>query len=114
MQVGMGLLKWSRELYLCNCMHSLFVEQQEYATPSISNTHAHTLSCEQDFEWSPSEPILVAYTAEEHNMPARIVLVMVPERTEIRQKNLFNVSDVSIFWHPQVRESTEVLRWPWV
>jgi len=56
----------------------------------------------QDFEWSPSEPILVAYTAEEHNMPARIVLVKVPERTEIRQKNLFNVSDVSIFWHPQV------------
>ncbi len=35
-------------------------------------------------------------------MPARIVLVKVPERTEIRQKNLFNVSDVSIFWHPQV------------
>ncbi|KAF5831983.1 eukaryotic initiation factor [Dunaliella salina] len=54
-----------------------------------------------DFEWSPSEPILVAYTAEEHNMPARIVLVKIPERSEIRQKNLFNVSDVSIFWHPQ-------------
>lgn len=24
-----------------------------------------------------------------------------PDRTEVRQKNLFSVSDVKIFWHPQ-------------
>ena len=42
-------------------------------------------------------------------MPARIVLVKVPERTEIRQKNLFSVSDVNIFWHPQVRPALPLL-----
>lgn len=46
----------------------------------------------QDFLWSPSEAIISAYTAEQGNLPARIVLVKIPERTEIRQKNLFSVS----------------------
>lgn len=54
-----------------------------------------------DFEWSPSEPVLAAYTSEQGNLPARITLVKIPERNEMRQKNLFNVSDVKIFWHPQ-------------
>jgi hypothetical protein len=55
----------------------------------------------QDFEWSPSDPILAAYTTEQNQLPARIVLVKLPERTEIRQKNLFSVSDIRISWHPQ-------------
>jgi uncharacterized protein with WD repeat len=46
----------------------------------------------QDFEWSPSEPVLAAYSVEQGNQPARIVLVKIPERTEMRQKNMLNVS----------------------
>lgn len=50
--------------------------------------------CVQDFAWSPAEPILCAYQAEQSggNLPARISLVRVPDRTELRQKNLFSVS----------------------
>mmetsp|Transcript_40368 Transcript_40368/g.89637 ORF Transcript_40368/g.89637 Transcript_40368/m.89637 type:complete len:721 (+) Transcript_40368:71-2233(+) len=55
----------------------------------------------QDFEWSPSEPILAAYTVEQGSQPARIVLVKIPERTEIRQKQLYSVSEIKLFWHPQ-------------
>jgi len=54
-----------------------------------------------DFEWSPSEPLLAAYTSEQGDLPARIQLVRFPERKDVRQKNLFNVSDVRICWHPQ-------------
>lgn len=64
-------------------------------------THQPTFLVLQDFEFSPSDPILAAYTAEQNQMPARIALVKLPERTEVRQKNLFSVSDVRIFWHPQ-------------
>jgi translation initiation factor 3 subunit B len=35
------------------------------------------------------------------NLPARISLISFPERTELRQKNLFSVADVQMFWHPQ-------------
>lgn len=45
-----------------------------------------------DFEWSPSEPLLAAYAREEGNSPARIALIRMPDRTEVRQKNLFSVS----------------------
>jgi hypothetical protein len=34
----------------------------------------------QDFEWSPAEPVIAAYTAEQNQMPARIVLIRIPDR----------------------------------
>jgi translation initiation factor 3 subunit B len=35
------------------------------------------------------------------NLPARISLLRMPDRAELRQKNLFSVADVQMFWHPQ-------------
>lgn len=48
----------------------------------------------QDFEWSPAEPILCAFQTEQSNgnLPARISLIRIPDRVELRQKNLFSVS----------------------
>ncbi|CAK0783331.1 hypothetical protein CVIRNUC_006530 [Coccomyxa viridis] len=56
-----------------------------------------------EFAWSPSQPILCAYQTEQAggNLPARISLIGFPEKTELRQKNLFSVSDVRLYWHPQ-------------
>ncbi len=47
-----------------------------------------------EFAWSPSQPILCAYQTEQAggNLPARISLIGFPEKTELRQKNLFSVS----------------------
>lgn len=53
------------------------------------------------FEWSPSEPLMSIYHREsqEGNIPAKISLMKLPERKEIRQKNLFNVSSKLILRH---------------
>jgi translation initiation factor 3 subunit B len=61
------------------------------------------LDAVQDFSWSPADPILCAYQVEQGggNLPARLSLMAFPERTELRQKNLFSVADVQMFWHPQ-------------
>lgn len=61
------------------------------------------LDAVQDFMWSPADPILCAYQTEQAggNLPARISLISFPDRKELRQKNLFSVSDVRMFWHPQ-------------
>jgi hypothetical protein len=56
----------------------------------------------QDFEWSPAEPLLAAYTQEVGDRPANISIIRIPERSAVRSKQLFNVSDTKIFWHPQV------------
>jgi translation initiation factor 3 subunit B len=57
----------------------------------------------EDFLWSPAEAILAVYQPEANagNTPARVSLWAIPSRKEIRQKQLFNVSDVKMFWHPQ-------------
>jgi uncharacterized protein with WD repeat len=46
----------------------------------------------QDFEWSPAEALLAAYTQEVGDRPANITLYRIPERTSVRSKQLFNVS----------------------
>jgi translation initiation factor 3 subunit B len=54
-----------------------------------------------DFEWSPAEPLLAVYTAESGQTPARVALMRIPDKTELRQKNMYSVSDAKIHWHPQ-------------
>ena len=57
----------------------------------------------QDFCWSPCAPVMAVYQVESAggNLPARISLLRMPDRVELRQKNLFSVADVQMFWHPQ-------------
>ena len=35
------------------------------------------------------------------NQPAKVVLVELPSRVELRQKNLFSVADLRMTWHDQ-------------
>jgi translation initiation factor 3 subunit B len=74
-----------------------------YETPEMTQLDKKDLKLDgvQDFEWSPSEPLLAAYTQEVGDRPANITVIRIPERTNVRSKQLFNVSDVKIFWHPQ-------------
>ena len=57
-----------------------------------------------DFEWSPAEPILCAFQTEQAdgNLPARISLIRMPDRVELRQKNLFSVSGGQPRLTPQI------------
>lgn len=50
------------------------------------------LPASQDFEWSPAEPLLAAYTQEVGDRPANITVIRIPDRTNVRSKQLFNVS----------------------
>lgn len=76
-----------------------------YEAPEMVLLDKKSLKLEgiQDFEWSPAADILCAYQSEQAggNLPARISLISLPDRTELRQKNLFSVSEVRVYWHPQ-------------
>jgi len=56
----------------------------------------------KEFKWSPSQNVIAAYVPgqETGQTPARIVLIEVPSRKEIRQKNLFSVAEIAMYWHP--------------
>ncbi|VVD05701.1 unnamed protein product [Leptidea sinapis] len=52
----------------------------------------------RDFAWSPTDTVLAYWVAEEKDVPARVTLLELPNRTEIRSKNLFSVADCKIHW----------------
>lgn len=60
----------------------------------------------QDFAWSPTDSIMCAYQSEQAggNLPARLSLIKLPERQELRQKNLFSVSGESLSAAATARE----------
>ncbi|KAE9456073.1 hypothetical protein C3L33_12014, partial [Rhododendron williamsianum] len=53
-----------------------------------------------DISWSPTDPILALFVPElgEGNQPARVSLIQIPGKDELRQKNLFSVSDCKMYW----------------
>ena len=86
-----------------------------YQAPEMGLLDKRSIKLEgiQEFQWSPSEPLIAAYTTEQGNLPARVVLIKVPERTEVRQKNLFSVSgECGERSHPSRRGGTKGLWWP--
>jgi len=54
------------------------------------------------FAWSPTTPNLLAiWTPEEGQSPARVLLLEMPSRRELRQKALYSVANIELIWHPQ-------------
>jgi len=55
----------------------------------------------RQFLWSPSDNIVSLWVPEHTNNPAKVVLMELPSRKEVRQKNLFSVADLRMQWHDQ-------------
>ncbi|KAL4518998.1 hypothetical protein Ndes2526A_g00106 [Nannochloris sp. 'desiccata'] len=74
-----------------------------YSAPDMGLLDKKSIKAEgvHAFEWSPSDAVLCAYQEEKGNLPARVVLVQIPNKEELRAKNLFSVADVRMAWHPQ-------------
>eukprot|EP00850_Spirogloea_muscicola_P016935 SM000141S00879 [mRNA] locus=s141:121775:136794:- [translate_table: standard] len=72
----------------------------ETETMSLLDKKSVKVDNVQDFCWSPAEPLLAMYVPEAGggNQPARVSLMSIPSREELRQKNLFSVSECRMFW----------------
>jgi len=55
----------------------------------------------RQFLWSPTDHVVSLWIPEHTNNPAKVVLIELPSRQELRQKNLFNVADLRMLWHDQ-------------
>lgn len=73
-----------------------------YETETFTLIDKKSLKVENvlDFSWSPTDPIIALFVPElgGGNQPARVSLVQIPGKEEIRQKNLFSVSDCRMYW----------------
>eukprot|EP00252_Welwitschia_mirabilis_P007653 TRINITY_DN1925_c0_g1_i1.p1 TRINITY_DN1925_c0_g1~~TRINITY_DN1925_c0_g1_i1.p1 ORF type:complete len:724 (+),score=157.56 TRINITY_DN1925_c0_g1_i1:218-2389(+) len=72
----------------------------ETATMSLLDKKSIKVENVMDFSWSPTDPILSLFVPEGGggNQPAKVSLLQIPEKKELRQKNLFSVSDCKMFW----------------
>jgi translation initiation factor 3 subunit B len=73
-----------------------------YETPSMGLLDKQSLKIPgvKDFSWSPKQNTISYFVPESGNIPAKVVLLSIPGRKELRQKNLFNVKDCKLHWHP--------------
>lgn len=71
-----------------------------YETPSMMLLEKKSMKVPgiRNFSWSPSQNILAYWVAEDKDVPARVTLIDVPSRNELRAKNLFSVSDCRMHW----------------
>lgn len=75
-----------------------------YEAPEMAMLDKRSLKMEgvEDWDWAPGgDAVLCAYQTEQGNLPARVVLTRLPDREELRQKNLFSVAGIKMTWHPQ-------------
>ncbi|KAK9058225.1 hypothetical protein SSX86_023065 [Deinandra increscens subsp. villosa] len=73
-----------------------------YETETFSLIDKKSIKVENvtDFIWSPTDPIFALFAPElgGGNQPARVSLFQIPGKEELRQKNLFSVSDCKMYW----------------
>eukprot|EP00542_Grammatophora_oceanica_P022743 CAMPEP_0194027394 /NCGR_PEP_ID=MMETSP0009_2-20130614/1548_1 /TAXON_ID=210454 /ORGANISM="Grammatophora oceanica, Strain CCMP 410" /LENGTH=704 /DNA_ID=CAMNT_0038666445 /DNA_START=41 /DNA_END=2155 /DNA_ORIENTATION=+ len=71
-----------------------------FETPSMRLLEKRSLAADgiNEFSWSPSANVLAYWAPEVKNSPAHVDLIEIPSRKKLRQKNLFNVTKVSMVW----------------
>uniref|UniRef100_A0A8C0IPR8 Eukaryotic translation initiation factor 3 subunit B n=1 Tax=Chelonoidis abingdonii TaxID=106734 RepID=A0A8C0IPR8_CHEAB len=71
-----------------------------YETPSMGLLDKKSLKINgiKDFSWSPGGNIIAFWVPEDKDIPARVTLMQLPSRQEIRVRNLFNVVDCKLHW----------------
>ncbi|KAL0003545.1 hypothetical protein SO802_017326 [Lithocarpus litseifolius] len=71
-----------------------------YETETFSLIDKKSLKVENvvDFSWSPTDPIFALFVPELGDHPARVSLMQIPSKDELRQKNLFSVSECKMYW----------------
>ena len=72
-----------------------------YETPGFGLLDKKSIKIEglKGFSWSPKENIIAYWVAEDKHVPARVVLLQIPSRKEMRVKNLgVNVADCKMHW----------------
>lgn len=92
------MFKWSHD-------DKYFARQTEdniqiYETPScgLLDKKSHKVTGVKSFSWCPTLNIMAYWVAEDRDVPARVNLLEIPSRQELRSKNLFNVADCKMCW----------------
>lgn len=90
--------RWNSEdkYFVRMALDSLLVYETD--TFTLLDKKAIKIQHMADFEWSPANNLVSYCVREDKTVPARVVLMEIPSKTEIRSKNLVNVVECKMFW----------------
>lgn len=73
-----------------------------YEAPSMNLNEGKAIKVPgiRDFAWSPTDLLLAFWLPEQDQSPARVTILSMPARKDVAHKNLFNVIECKLFWHP--------------
>ncbi|KAF9478508.1 translation initiation factor eIF-3b [Pholiota conissans] len=120
-QMQWPALKWSPDdKYVARIIPGQTISVHELPSMYLQGKKSLKIDGVVDFEWCPlgdkdkeeasastkstkkiRENMLVYWTPEVLNQPARVTLLSFPSRTILRQKNLFNVTECKLYWQNQ-------------
>ncbi|KAH9039803.1 translation initiation factor eIF-3b [Lactarius pseudohatsudake] len=117
-QMAWPALKWSPDdKYTARLTPGQQISVYELPSMGLQGKKSLKIEGVVDFEWcphgekeredaakaskKPTENMLAYWTPEVANQPARVTLLDYPDRTVLRQKNLFNVSECKLYWQNQ-------------
>eukprot|EP00117_Sycon_ciliatum_P019562 scpid37911/ scgid17698/ Eukaryotic translation initiation factor 3 subunit B; Eukaryotic translation initiation factor 3 subunit 9; eIF-3-eta; eIF3 p116 len=95
------IFRWNFDGSLFARMSENLISVYESVTCSLLDKESFFIKGIRQFSWSPSDNIIAYWTPEESSIPARVALMEIPSRQEIRTMNLFSVADCKIVWHGQ-------------
>lgn len=92
------MFRWSHDdKYVAN-MEENVIHVYETQTFYLLDKKSIKIPGIRSFSWSPTDNIIAYWVAEETDVPAKVTLMEIPRKKEIRNKNLFNVADCKIHW----------------
>lgn len=97
-QGPMSTFKWSHDDKYVASMGENSIHIYETDTFFLLEKKSLKISGIRNFAWSPTDNIIAYWVAEQTDVPAKVTLMEIPKKTEIRMKNLFNVADCKIHW----------------
>lgn len=96
--ISWPIFKWSHDDKYFARIYSDSLYIYETETFSLLDKKSIKIPEIRNFVWSPTQNILSYWVAEQENQPARVVLLEIPSKTELRFKNIFNVADIKMHW----------------
>lgn len=95
---SMSMFKWSHDDKYVARMGEEAIHV--YETPSffLLDMKSIKIAKLRSFSWSPTDNIIAYWVAESTHVPAKVTLINIPKKREIRTAILFNVANCKIHW----------------
>lgn len=95
---SLSMFRWSYDDKYVACMGDSAIHV--YETPSFYLLDMKSIKIPgiRSFSWSPTDNIIAYWVEEQNQIPARVTLMEIPKKREIRNKNLFHVADCKLHW----------------